>query len=86
MYIEPNVSFAPGRISIFNKVLEENGKPFRRPKENTVLPSCNKTNGEVSKKASKNVKDKVNWLVQIAGLLAPVFWEIMILSFRLVHL
>lgn len=66
MYIEPNVSFTPGRISMFNKVLEENGKPFRRPKENTVLPSCNKTNGDISKKAAKNVKDKVNWLVQIA--------------------
>lgn len=66
MYIEPNVSFSPGRISLFNKVLEETGKPFRRPKENVILPKTNNHNGEVSKKAAKNVKDKINWLVQLA--------------------
>lgn len=66
MYLEPSISFTPSRISLFTKVLEDSGKPFRRPKVNVVIPKVNVARPEMSKKAARNIKDKINWLVQLA--------------------
>lgn len=77
MYTEPCISFTPSRIALFTKVLDEDGNPFRRPKSDysikvhdapvvNPMPESTAHNGEVSRKASRRIRDKINWLVSIS--------------------
>lgn len=66
MYTEPCISITPSRISLYNRVLSNDGTPYRRLKTDFVMPKSNKHNGDVSFRSAKRLKDKVNWLCYLA--------------------
>lgn len=63
MITEPCISFHPNKVVLFTKILEDNGKPFRRAAP-VIMPKSNATHGNMSKKAAKQIREKVNWLVE----------------------
>lgn len=65
MYVEPNISLTPSRLSIYNSVLNDNGTRFRSVK-NIVMPKSNNHNGKVSHRSAMRLKDKVQWLCYLA--------------------
>lgn len=66
MYSEPCISITPSRISLYHRVLNNDGTPFRKLKTDFVLPKSNNHNGSVSFRSAKRLKDKVNWLCYLA--------------------
>lgn len=61
--IEPNISVSPTKLTIFAKVLDESGKPFRRPKSNhNIPPAFRGTNGRVSRRAASRLSQRIDWL------------------------
>lgn len=65
MYIEPNISLTPSRLSLYNRVLNDDGTRFKSVR-NIVMPKSNKHNGNVSHRSAMRLKDKVQWLCYLA--------------------
>lgn len=61
MYTVKNFSITPHKAVVYSQLFTNDGSLFRGRK--SKMPISNKQNGIISDRASKNLKEKINWMV-----------------------